>query len=388
MPTQSHTTYIYPGPERVVSGAGTSMALDGLLGRYGYRSALVVASRSLNRKSDAVAKIVDGLGDAFKGLTDDVHEHAPVDDVLRVSEFGREIKADVVVSVGGGSVIDLCKMVHLCLSEDVTEAAQLEPLRSSVLDGELVPARQRPPAVRQICVPTTLSTAEVTPAASPIDTATRTKSMYLIRSGAPQVLVYDPDVLTHTPRELLLSTALRGLDHAVNTLCAVRPEPLASLLAEKAIQLFVENLPRIEAGSEARMACQRASYYTGLGQLSVPHGFSHYMVHVLAPIAGVSHSALACVLMLAQARWLEGAADAEYDRLLRLLGREDERFHEVLLELLDRLDMPTSLTALGITDTHIDEAIPLALKHPMIVANNLRPIDCAEDLRGILLLAR
>lgn len=93
----------------------------------------------------------------------------------------------------------------------------------------------------------------------------------------------------------------------------------------------MQNLPRIETESEARMACQRASYYTGLGQLSVPHGFSHYMVHVLAPIAGVSHSALACVLMLAQARWLEGAADAEYDRLPRLLGREDERFHEVAL---------------------------------------------------------
>lgn len=388
MPAQSHTTYIHPGPERVVSGEGTSTALRGLLGRYGYRRALVVASRSLNRSSDAVSKIVDGLGDAFADLTDDVHEHAPVDDVQRVTAFARETEADVLVSVGGGSVIDLCKMVQLCLSEDVTETARLEPLRASVLDGELVPARQRPPAIRQLCVPTTLSTAEVTPGASPIDTATRTKTLYLVRSGAPQVLVYDPDILNHTPRRLLLSTALRGLDHAVNTLCAVRPEPLASLLAEKAIQLFVENLPRIETESGARMACQRASYYTGLGQLSAPHGFSHYMVHVLAPIAGVSHSALACVLMLAQARWLDGAADAEYDRLLRLLGREQDTFHEIVLELLQQLDMPTSLTALGITDAHLDEAILLGMRHPMLVENNLRPIDSEEDLRRILHLAR
>ena len=388
MPAQSYTTYIHPGPERVVSGVGTSTALDGLLGRYGYRRALVVASRSLNRNSDAVSKIVDGLGDAFQGLTDDVHEHAPVDDVLRVTALARAIEADVLVSVGGGSVIDLCKMVQLCLSQEVTEAAQLEPLRASVEDGELIPARQRPPTIRQFCVPTTLSTAEVTPGASPVDTATRTKSLYLVRSGAPQVLVYDPDILTHTPRGLLLSTALRGLDHAVNTLCAVRPEPLASLLAAKAIQLFVENLPRLETGSDARMACQRASYYTGLGQLSAPHGFSHYMVHVLAPIAGVPHSALACVLMLAQARWLEGAADAEYDSLLSLLGRGDDKFHEVVLELLERLDMPTSLTALGITDAHLDEAIPLGMKHKMVVENNLRPIDSEGDLRGILQLAR
>jgi maleylacetate reductase len=342
----------------------------------------------LNRNSDAVSKIADGLGESFGGLTDDVREHAPVDNVLRVTGFAREIGADVLVSVGGGSVIDLSKMVQLCLSEDVTEATQLEPLRASVLDGELVAPRQRPPAIRQFCVPTTLSTAEVTPGASPTDTATRTKSLYLVRSGAPQVLVYDPDVLIHTPRGLLLSTALRGLDHAVNTLCAVRPEPLASLLAEKAIQLFVENLAWAETDSDARMACQRASYYTGLGQLSAPHGFSHYMVHVLAPIAGVPHSALACVLMLAQARWLEGAADAEYQRLLWLLGREDDTFHEVVLELLERLDMPTSLTALGITDAHLDEAIPLGMKHKMVVENNLRPIDSEQELRRILQLAR
>ncbi|GAA5163240.1 iron-containing alcohol dehydrogenase [Pseudonocardia eucalypti] len=358
------------------------------MGRYGYRRALVVASRSLNRKSDAVAKIVDGLRDTFGGLTDDVHEHAPVDDVLRVAALAREIGADVLVAVGGGSVIDLCKMVQLCISEDVTAATGLEPLRASVLDGELIPARQRAPAIRQFCVPTTLSTAEVTPGTSPIDTATRTKTLYFVRSGAPQVLVYDPDILAHTPRALLLSTALRGLDHAVNTLCAVRPEPLASLLAEQAIRLFVENLPRLETGNDARAACQRASYYTGLGQLSAPHGFSHYMVHVLAPIAGVPHSALACVLMLAQARWLEGAADAEYHRLLRLLGREGDKFHEVVLELLELLGMPTSLTDLGITDAHLDEAVPLGMRHKMVVENNLRPIDSEQELRRILWLAR
>jgi len=382
------TTYIHPGPERVVSGANSAIDLRGLLDRYGHRRALVVASRSLNRNTDAVSAIVDGLGGTSVGFTDDVHEHAPVDDVLRVTAYARQIGPDVLVSVGGGSVIDLCKMVQLCLSEQVTEAAQLEPLRASIVDGQLIAVRQGPPAIRQFCVPTTLSTAEVTPGTSPVDTASRTKTLYLVRAGAPQVLVYDPDILAHTPRGLLLSSALRGLDHAVNTLCAARPEPLASLLAEKAIQLFVQNLPRIETDTDARMACQRASYYTGLGQLSAPHGFSHYMVHVLAPVAGVPHSALACVLMLAQARWLEGAGVGAYDGLLALLGRDDDTFDEVVLELLQRLDMPTSLTDLGITDAHIDEAIPLGMKHRMVVENNLLPIESEAALRAILQLAR
>lgn len=382
------TTYIHPGPERVCFDAPIGEMLGPLLDRYDRKRVLVVASRSVNRNTPIVDTVRQSLGQMVAAITDDVHEHAPVDDVLKIAALAREVNADALVSAGGGSVMDLCKMVQLCLTEDVTEPGQLADYASTVLDGEHIAARQRPSVIRQFSIPTTLSTAEVTPGTTPIDQKTRTKTLYIVRNGAPQALLYDPEAVRHTPLKLVNSTALRGLDHAINTACSVQADPLATYLAEKAIQLFVENLPAFEDSATARSACQRASFYTGLGQMSATHGFSHYMVHVLAPIADVAHSALSCVLMLAQARWFEGWADDRYGAILALIGRKDETFQEVILQLLERLDMPTSLSALGINDSHIDQAVPIGMKHPLVVNYNLRPINDESDLRSILDLVR
>lgn len=199
--------------------------------------------------------------------------------------------------------------------------------------------------------------------------------------------MYDPAFLLRAPLSLLLSTGVRGLDHAINTVCSSQPHPFATLLAEKAIQLYVENLPRLhDGGREAAANCQLATWYTGMGQMSVPHGFSHWMVHVVGPMAGVPHSDAACVLMLAQARWLAQAATAQHAGVLRLLGRSGA-FADVLEQLLTALKMPRSLKELGLTPDQVESFIQPALDHPQVTRNNLRPITTAADLRAILALA-
>lgn len=162
------------------------------------------------------------------------------------------------------------------------------------------------------------------PAGTPIDDQTQLKARFLVTDGAPRGIVYDPELLARTPLSLLLATGIRGLDHAINTVCSTQPHPFASLLAEKAIQLYVENLPRMRNSedSEAFSNCQLATWYTGMGQMSVPHGFSHWMVHIVGPLASVPHSEAACVLMLAQARWLENHAVSQHKNVRSLLGRK------------------------------------------------------------------
>jgi maleylacetate reductase len=187
----------------------------------------------------------------------------------------------------------------------------------------------------------------------------------------------------------LISTGVRGLDHAINTLCGLHPEPLAGLLAANAAQLFVENLPRVTGPGSTRATrsnCQRASFYTGLGQMSVAHGFSHSMVHVIAPLVGAPHSATACVCMLAQARWQEGWADEQHRVVLQLLGRQDVPLHELLHSLLLELGMPTTLGELGVTESDLERAIELGVTNDRVMNNNLRPIRSADDLREILSL--
>lgn len=382
--------YRFTGHERVLHNVAASQALPELMEWFGYRRAFVVCSRTLNTRTDVIANLVAALGDRCVGLTDKVGEHSPLSNVLAAARRAAYLEADVIVSVGGGSVMDMCKAMQLCISEQVFERERLLQLQMHMsADGtEMLSGSTAAPRIRQIAIPTTIATSEWTPVSTPVDDQTHLKARFVVPDGAPRGIVYDPALLARTPLSLLLSTGVRGLDHAINTACSLHPHPFASLLAEKAIQLYVENLPRLRDSSdtEAFTNCQLATWYTGMGQMSVPHGFSHWMVHIVGPLAGVAHSDAACVLMLAQARWLERHAKAQHARMLQLLNRT-ESFADVLEGLLVQLDMPRTLADLGLKDEQIESFIQPALDHPQVTHNNLRPIRTAADLRAVLALA-
>jgi maleylacetate reductase len=287
--------------------------------------------------------------------------------------------------------MDMCKAMQLCISEGAYDRDSLLKLQFVLSeDGtEMLTTSRAAARIRQIAIPTTLATSEWTPVSTPIDDETHLKARFVVPDGSPRGVIYDPAILAQTPPRLLLSTGIRGLDHAINTACSSVPHSFASLLAEKAIQLYMENLPLLmgSASREALTNCQLATWYTGMGQMSVPHGFSHWMVHIIGPYGGIAHSDAACVLMLAQAKWLDGWAEPQHSRLRTALGQPNRAFHEILRDLLEQLKMPMTLDDLGLSREKVEEMIRPALEHPMVTLNNLRPIRTEADLRAILELA-
>jgi len=382
--------YRFTGHERILHNVSAEKALPGLLSLLGYQRVFIVCSKSINTKTEIINRIKSCLGDRLVGVTDEVGEHSPLSNVIKAAELVRDAKADVILSVGGGSVMDMCKAIQLCISENVYEREALTRLQFVLSeDGtEMLTTSHAPALIRQIAIPTTLATSEWTPVSTPIDDETHLKARFVVPSGSPQAVIYDPEILEKTPLQLLLSTGIRGLDHAINTACSSSPHPFASLLAERAIQLYMENLPRLKESPdrEAFTNCQLATWYTGMGQMSVPHGFSHWMVHIVGPQASVAHSDAACVLMLAQAKWLEGWAVEQHDRVCQSLGKSGP-FHEILSRFLEQLGMPTTLEDLGLNRQQVDEMIEPALQHPMVTLNNIRPIKTGADLRSVMALA-
>lgn len=389
--TPREPRYRFTGHERVLHDVSATKALGGLLSLFGYERVFLVCSRSINTKTTIVEELRACLGSRLVGLTDEVGEHSPLSNVLKAARHARDVRADVIVSVGGGSVMDMCKAMQLCISEDAYDREALLKLQFVLSeDGtEMLTTSRATPRIRQIAIPTTLATSEWTPVSTPIDDETRLKARFVVPDGSPRAVIYDPAILGQTPSRLLLSTGIRGLDHAINTACSSSPHPFASLLAEKAIQLYMENLPLLKgrASREALMNCQLATWYTGMGQMSVPHGFSHWMVHIVGPYGGIAHSDAACVLMLAQARWLDGWAEPQHGRLRAALDQPDRPFHEILRDLLIRLEMPLTLDDLGLSRERVEAMMRPALEHPMVTLNNLRPIRTEADLRAILALA-
>lgn len=384
--------FIFPsGVERVVHGRPFTDVVPQLIARFGYRRAFIVCSRSLRANSDGIDQLAAELGERCVGITDAVGEHAPIPNVLAAAAQARHAEADVLIGIGGGSVIDFCKFVQIAISgQAFTKEALLRYQWYMSEDGlEAIPTSTTEPTIRQIAVPTTLATAEWTPGGTPVDPDTRQKVRLSGMSAAPRAIVYDPALLALTPRHLLAATGIRGLDHAINSYVCVAPHPFSDVLSLEAIRLFFDNLPKLAAGPgdvQAATAAQLASWYAGLVQttMSAVHGFSHWMTHILAPHAMVGHSEMGGVLMLAQARWMQDAGSARQNAVLDAIGGGYRTLPQAIEALLRELGLPESLGALGIDREQIEEVLPLALRHPILTRFNVREIRTADDLRAVL----
>jgi len=375
--------------ERTFHNANANKVLPKIFGIFDYKRCLIISSRTLNTKTDVIRKIETALGNKVVGITDDIGEHAPVQNVLKAARLARDLKIDSIVAIGGGSVMDLSKLVQMCLTHNTFDKEGLLALEFEMAPQilDVVPASHALPSVDQIFIPTTMATAEWTNASTPKDEDTQLKARFLVHDGGPRTIIYDPEIMAQSPVWLLMSTAIRGMDHAINNSCALEPHPISSLLGENSAKLFIENLPAIKSdptNREAMHNCQLATAYSGMGVMSVVHSFSHWVVHVIGPYANVAHSDTACVAMLVQAKWLDGYADEQHGAILRLLGRENEKFHDVLKVLLKELELPTSWQDLGISRELLDEMAPHILAHPWMTRFNLRPIKTLQDVKDIL----
>jgi len=379
----------FAGYEDCFHNVTATKILPEVLEERAYKKVYIVSSRTLNRTTEVVRDLEKCMGDKWIGTTDKVGEHAPIGNIIEAAKIIKAAGADVILGIGGGSVIDFVRFVQLCITEEIYDKQELLQVQAEIGPTfKIKYSTTKTPKIRNIIIPTTMSTAEWTSGGTPVVEETKLKAFFIVKLGAPEVIIYDPVITQKTPLNLLLSTAMRGLDHAINTRCAVMPHPIASITAEHAIKLYIENLPRLKKNikdEEAMTNCQFATSLCGLGNMSAVHGFSHWMGHIIGPYASVGHSDTACVLMLAQAKWNEGYADEQYNRVKELLGRE-EPFYQILEELLTELEMPKSFKDLGVTSKQLDEMVPFAMEHRLVTKFNLRPIDTPEKVREILAL--
>jgi len=157
-------------------------AAEGIAAEVAQRAAgriFVVTSRSLNRNTQAVTDAVAPVQDRVVGLFDECVEHTPRDTVIALTRRLRETQADLIVSIGGGTVIDTVKVALVCLAEGVDDVDAMGQWHMRVNpDGTRVTPQPRMPPCRQIAVPTTLSNAEFSDLDGCTDTRNDTKQGY------------------------------------------------------------------------------------------------------------------------------------------------------------------------------------------------------------------
>jgi alcohol dehydrogenase class IV len=373
---------IFSRMDEVQFGKPAAATLADLVKRNGAERVFLMVSGTLNRETDEIEKVRRALGNHCVGTFDKMPPHTPRTAVIAAAEQAREARADLIVTLGGGSITDGAKAVQLCLGNDIRDAASLDKVRA--------PNPVQSSKVRQISIPTTLSAGEFSPISGVTDERTKVKELFRHPDIVPKAVVLDPAVTRHTPMWLWLSTGIRAVDHCVEGICSKEASPYGDASALHGLSLLARGLPRVEANPddmEARLDCQLGSWLSMAPLVAgVPMGASHGIGYVLGAVFDIPHGHTSCIMLPSVMRWNKQANAERQALVAAAMGKPGQDAGDVLDEFIRGLGMPRSLSEVKVGPEHFERIAKQAMGTPW-VPRNPRPIPGPAEVREILELA-
>jgi maleylacetate reductase len=310
-------------PSRVVFAPGSVIRLCDEVTRLERRRVLLVGGGASTNASFERARAA--LGDLVAGVVGGSAQHVPGDVADAAASTAREVNADIVVSVGGGSPTGLGKV--LAFTCDL-------PL---------------------IAVPTTYSGSEMT-AVWGRTTNGRKHTAYDIRV-LPRTVIYDPELCVGMPARLAAASGMNALAHCMEALWVPGANPITTTLAVDGGRMLVDGLPRVVAnphdvdahGDNLVGAC-----LAGVAMAQVGMGIHHRTAHVLGGGWKLSHAETHAVLLPQTTAMVAPRAPEAMLHAGRMLGADDPA--DALFALLQRLKLPVALSELGMPEDGLDEA--------------------------------
>jgi maleylacetate reductase len=333
-------------PGRVVFGRGSLDRLPNEVDRLGASRALVITDPQTKPVAD---RAIEGLGDRFAGAFTDIELHVPEEGVRGARDAAAAARADLLVTIGGGSTTGYGKAVALETDTPV------------------------------LAVPTTYAGSEMTPIYG-------ITSNGLKRTGRdtrvlPRTVLYDPELTTSLPPGVTGSSGMNAIAHCVEALYAKEENPITSLVAEEGFRALVRGIPasvRDPGDLEARSDALYGAYLAGAALAVVGMALHHRICHVLGGTFGLAHGDVNAVILPHAARFNEPAAPDALRRAACALGAKDAPF--ALFDLARSVGAPTSLEALGMREEDLDRSAELSADPPLW---NPRPVTVG-DVRALL----
>ncbi len=350
-------TFQYLNPGTIHWGEGSAAALDGELSRAGAKRVFLITTGSIARNPAILGPIESAIGGRLVGKTADIGQHAPVREVARAAREAREMRADALVSAGGGSPIDAAKAVAWSLASgiDLAEPDALQRARGVRLAGK--------PVLPHFAVPTTLSVAELSGSAGFSAEATNEKVGVAASELVPKAVFYDAALAVHTPLELWLSTGIRAVDHAVETLLAPGEHPLPDAAALDGLRLLAMGLRQVKAepaNRAARTDCQLGAWLSYLLPGPASKGLSHTLGKRIGSRHGIPHGITSCLLLPHAMKFYLTRRPEPLQRIAAVLGAipaTPEAAPAAVFTLVAELGLPQHIAAFGLRPQDLDEAV-------------------------------
>ena len=384
-----HTgTHHWPAQERVIYGKPAVEAIAEEVGRAKANRVFVTTTRSITNGA-LVARIVKGLGAKFAGKFDAIGAHSPREGVLAGAEALREAKADLIVAVGGGSVIDATKVMLLALWRGAGDPDALSAL-AGVRGGAGNVASDwgaESQALRMIAVPTTLSAAEFFPSAGVTNMQQRVKLSFFHPLFVPKAVILDPAATLETPLELLLSTGMRAVDHAVEGWCSVKSSPMSDAANRESMKLLYLSLKGVKnerENLEHRALAQQGMWLSRIASMAgIPNGASHGIGYLLGGGYGVPHGITSCITLPAVMTWNASVNAARQADVAAAFGGAGQPAGAVLRRFVEGLGLPVQLRDVGLKKETLPE-IAASWDGTGPIATNPRKVKGKDDLLEIL----
>jgi len=365
-------------PTKVVFGRKTLYRIGEEIESLGLRTekVAVICGKSAvnNGYVEVIKKQINGKVEVF----DIVEPEPTVEVALRVIEEVKKFSPQLLIAVGGGSPLDVAKVVSVMLTNE----------------GELsefigVPEAFKKPGIPLVAVPTTSgSGSEVTPYAV-LTVRRRFKKAPLISRYLYPVLAIDDPELTVTMSPIVTTnTGVDALTHAVEAFVSKRATEISKLYSRKAIELIGRFLPRSYGNPrdiEAREKMMLASLLGGMAIADAGAGLVHTMAHVLGVMYKVPHGLANGVFLVPVLKFYGLSAKEEIEEIGRLMGFEGNisKILEDLREFLSFLGIPKSLKEVGLTDSDIPNFVNLVMEKKFLMGN-LPRIPTERDVREML----
>lgn len=362
-------------PTRVWFGAGRVTELPAACRALGVKRPLVITDRGLATAgiTHDVLQILaaNGLGSA---LCSEAQPNPVLDNLLAAVNVFRSGAHDGVIAFGGGSGLDLGKLVAFM-------AGQTRPVWDFEDIGDAWTRANADAIAPVIAIPTTAGTgSEVGRAGVLTDPSTQTKKVIFHPGMLPGIVICDPALTVGLPPVITAGTGMDALAHCLEAYCAPGYHPMAEGVAVEGIRLVFESLPNVMADASDLTARGHMMTAAAMGATAFQKGLGgmHALSHPIGALFNTHHGMTNAVVMPYVLQFNRPAIEEKIERLARWLGIDGgfDGFLAAVLQLRARVGVPPTLAGLGVNDSKTERIATMAIHDPTAAGN---PVPLTEE---------
>ena len=380
-------------PQKIVFGTGCIQTFTDDYKKMGLRRLFVLTAPPIRPLIEGTMDELKAAGIAVEVFQDIVAEPS-VNDFKRILELARQFRADSVAGIGGGSVLDVTKLVAAFIDSD----QQVEDCFGT---GFI-----RRKGLWFACLPTTAGTgSEVSPNAILLDERDHLKKGIVSPFLIADVAYVDPKLTWTVPAKVTADTGMDALTHCIEAYTNKFAHPSVDIYALQGIRLIAANLERAvtlardnkpadlsdnPAYVEAREALAFGSLYGGLCLGPVNTAAVHALSYPLGGEFHIPHGLSNAILLPSVMKFNMPANIKRHAEVAIALGCEPgkndeetaQRGVDYIYRLAAAVGIPDKLTALGIPQTAVDGMAKAAMQVQRLLKNNPREVT-EQDARDI-----